>query len=101
MRLVFRPEAERELLEAQAWYDLQAPGLGLEFARMADAAISSIMRGPLSYHRIEGDYRRILFRRFPYMFIYLPHQTEILVVSCFHQKREPNTWLNNLPDSSV
>ena len=33
MRVVFRPEARAELLEARAWYDSRAAGLGLEFAR--------------------------------------------------------------------
>ena len=30
MLVVFRPEAEQELLEAQAWYESRAMGLGFE-----------------------------------------------------------------------
>ncbi len=33
MDVIFRPEAEAELLEAQAWYESRSPGLGFEFAR--------------------------------------------------------------------
>ncbi len=35
MLVVLRPEAEHELLEAQAWYESKALGLGFEFARAA------------------------------------------------------------------
>jgi hypothetical protein len=48
MQFVLRPEAAQELLDAQAWYEAQIPGLGFEFARMADAAIASVLRNPLS-----------------------------------------------------
>lgn len=40
MLVVLRPEAEQELLEAQAWYESKALGLGFEFARAADAAVA-------------------------------------------------------------
>jgi hypothetical protein len=45
MLVVLRPEAEQELLEAQAWYESKALGLGFEFARAADAAVASALRG--------------------------------------------------------
>jgi hypothetical protein len=47
MLVVLRPEAEQELLEAQAWYESKALGLGFEFARAADAAVASALRKPL------------------------------------------------------
>ncbi len=93
MLVVFRPEAEQELLEAQAWYESKAVGLGFEFARAADAAVASAVRNPLGHLRIEEEFRRVLFRKFPYMLIYLPSPNELLVVSFFHQHREPGVWL--------
>ncbi len=96
MRLVLRPEAEQELLDARDWYEAQAPGLGFEFARMADAAIASVLRHPLAYQRVEGEFRRILFRRFPYMLIYLSTPDELIVISCFHQSRDPDFMQSKL-----
>jgi len=96
MRLVVRPEAEQELLEAQAWYESKAQGLGFEFARAADAAVSSALRNPFGYARIEAEFRRVLLRKFPYSLIYLPSDEELLVVSFFHQYREPGVWLERL-----
>lgn len=92
MQLVFRPEAEAELLEAQAWYETRALGLGLEFARAVDAAVASALRTPLAYSRIEGEFRRVILRRFPYGVIYLPSASELLVVACFHHSRKPGSW---------
>lgn len=70
MRIAFRPEALNELLEAKAWYERQAPGLGLEFARAVEASIASAVRTPEVYPLIEGDCRRALLRRFPYSVIF-------------------------------
>lgn len=79
-------------MEAQIWYEQKAPGLGLEFARTEDAVVSSMTREPLAYTLIEGEFRRIILRRFPYSLIYLPGSKEIIIVSCFHYHREPGSW---------
>src|SRR3989304_4702170 len=93
MLVVLRPEAEQELLEAQAWYESKALGLGFEFARAADAAVASALCNPFGRLRIEEEFRGVLFRNFPYTPIYLPSPDELLVVSFFHQHREPRAWL--------
>ncbi|MDP1941215.1 MAG: type II toxin-antitoxin system RelE/ParE family toxin, partial [Gallionella sp.] len=84
MRLIFRPEAERELLQAQAWYESISPGLGLEFAQAAETAIAAALRNPSGHRRIQDDFRRVLFRKFPYSLVYMYDQAELVVVSCFH-----------------
>ena len=91
MLVLLRPEAEQELLEAQAWYEFQALGLCLEFARAADAAVASALRNPPGHLRIEEEFCRVLFRKFPCLLTYLPSPDELLVVSFFHQHREQ--WL--------
>ena len=49
MNLVFRPEAQKELLDAMAWYEERAVGLGFEFARAVDLAVERIRRMPLTF----------------------------------------------------
>lgn len=93
---MFRPEALRELLEAQAWYEMQSVGLGFEFARAVDAAVEKVLRMPLGYPRIEAEFRHVITRRFPYSIIYIPLDQTLLVVSCFHHRRKPGTWAQNL-----
>ncbi len=96
MLVVLRPEAEQELLEAQAWYESKARGLGFEFARAAEVAVATALRNPFGHFRIGENYRRVLFRKFPYTLIYLPAPDELLVVAFFHQHREPNAWFERL-----
>lgn len=96
MQLVFRPEAQAELLEAQAWYEARSPGLGFEFARAIDAAVTRALRTPLTFPRIDADFRHVAARKFPYSIIYYASEAEVVVVSCFHHSRRPGSWLRNV-----
>jgi len=84
MRIAFRPEARAEVIEAKAWYERQASGLGLEFARAVEASISSAVRMPEAYPVIEVECRRALLRRFPHAVIFRLSSEELLVVAVFH-----------------
>jgi plasmid stabilization system protein ParE len=90
MRVQFRPEAKAEALEAKAWYETHAPGLGYEFARALEAAIQSAVRNPLAFASIEGECRRVLMRRFPYSVVFRLGPKSMLVVAVFHHRREPS-----------
>jgi hypothetical protein len=58
MRVLFRPEARTKVLEVKDWYEAKVPGLGLEFARVLDAAVQSAARMPLAFPSIGGECRR-------------------------------------------
>ena len=98
MQLVFRPEALKELLEAQAWYEDRSPGLGFEFARAIDAAVVRALRTPLDFACVESSFRHVIARKFPYSIIDHPSESELVVVSCFHHRRRPGSWLRNIQD---
>jgi plasmid stabilization system protein ParE len=91
MRVLFRPDARAEVLEAQAWYESRASGLGMEFARSVDAAVASAVRTPESFALVTGSCRRILLRRFPFSLVYRVRGDEFLVVAVFHHRRNPIT----------
>jgi plasmid stabilization system protein ParE len=65
-RLIIRPQAEFDLEDAFAWYELQETGLGSEFVRAIDNCISTVGRNPQAYRQIYRQARRVLVRRFPY-----------------------------------
>lgn len=98
MHIVFRPEALKELLEAQAWYEARSVGLGFEFARAVDAAVTRAVRTPLTFPCIEAEFRHVILRKFPYSIIFYASECELVVVSCFHQRRRPGSWVRNLQD---
>ena len=64
MLVVLRPEAEGELLKAQAWYELKALGLGFEFARAADAAVASALAIPLGIYALRKSSVEYYFASF-------------------------------------
>ena len=96
MRVIFRPQARAELIEARAWYEERSPGLGSEFARAVDSAVERARRMPRAFRFIEADFRQVVMRRFPYSIIYYATDTELVVVSCFHHSRRPGAWTRNV-----
>ena len=89
MRILFRPEARTEALEARAWHEARSVGLGLEFARSLDAAIATAFRNPAAYSLVEGDCRRILLRKFPFSLVHRVRADEFVVIAIFHHRRSP------------
>jgi toxin ParE1/3/4 len=69
-RIVVRPEAESEFVEAAEWYEARSPGLGAEFLRALDATIAGIERNRFVQATVFGEVRRALMRRFPYGVFY-------------------------------
>lgn len=65
-RVVFRPEAEDEVLETRGWYEQRREGLGAEFASAVDAMVEHIVMSPLAFPCAHGETRRAVLRRFPY-----------------------------------
>ena len=96
MRLLVRPEAQKEIFAAQSWYEDRAQGLGLEFARAVDTVVERICRTPSAFACLDGPYRHLILRKFPYSIVYHAWESEIVVVSCFHHRRKPASWMRNL-----
>jgi hypothetical protein len=50
-----RPEAERDLADAAAWYEEQRQGLGRQFLEETQVLLSSISENPLAYSLYIGQ----------------------------------------------
>ncbi|HRQ87646.1 MAG TPA: type II toxin-antitoxin system RelE/ParE family toxin [Bacteroidia bacterium] len=86
-----------EATEAAEYYETQVFGLGADFLDELDAAIQRIIDFPKAWGIISGDCRHCSLHRFPYTVIYEEESPEeILIVSVFHQHREPLSWKRNL-----
>lgn len=97
MRHRFLSSALRELSEAAAFYDDRVPGLGTDFLEEVDAAVRRVLQFPEAWGRLSEGFRRCSLRRFPYILVYtILDDGEILIVSVFHQSREPRSWRDNL-----
>lgn len=91
-RLVYRPEAEQEILAAAEWYDGRGAGLAAEFLRAFDAVLASVERNPLQYAEVHPRMRSALLRRFPYRILFSVSDEEIVVLSCTHWRQNPRRW---------
>ena len=91
-RLRFRPRARAELLEARDWYEARSPGLGLEFARAVEAALSVVLRMPEAFAPLRPDVRHAVLRRFPYSILYAYENGVVIVLTVHHHKKAPTRW---------
>ena len=92
MKVLIEPEAEAEIEVAAAWYQMEAPGLGNEFLRAVEIAVSILGRQPMAFTIAYGRTRRIGLRRFPWSLFYEIDADQIAILACLHQHRDPQSW---------
>ena len=94
LRLIVRPEAEADILEAALWYESREPGLGLEVIAEIHAAIDRALENPMAYLLLRKDphLRRILARRFPYRIFYTVKSDVLVVFAILHAARDERYW---------
>jgi hypothetical protein len=95
--LEIRDEAIADINIASAWYDLQRPGLGLEFYAAVRAAMRKLPNNPLQ-HRIRVRRWRVRWayphpRRFPYRIMFVIENDVIRVYAVVHAARHDRSWL--------
>jgi plasmid stabilization system protein ParE len=90
--VVFRPQAERELLDAEQWYEERGPGLGRQFRAAVDQTVASVSTSPLRFPIVEADKRRALVSLFPYALYFALVDDCVVVVGVLHARRDPAVW---------
>jgi plasmid stabilization system protein ParE len=90
--VVWIPDANEDLLEARAWYDSIRPELGERFALAVEATVEAVAERPLQFPVVYRDRRRAGVRRFPYGMFFEVEERRIVVIACFHGKRNPRRW---------
>ncbi len=97
--LVLLPEAKTDIEEAYLWYEDQSLGLGMEFLRCIEAALTSVQRNPMIYPAVHEMYRRALVRRFPFAILFGTEAEgkRCVIYSVFHCSQDPEKWRSRLP----
>ena len=91
--VIFTLSARAELIDAQDWYENEAPGLGRRFRAAVDAVIQRMSANPRQFPVIYKSIHRALLRRFPYSLLFVIEADETLtVIACFHGSRDPGHW---------
>jgi len=94
LRLIVRPEAEADIMEAALWYEGRAPGMGLEVTAELHAAVERALANPLAYLllRKHPQVRRVLTRRFPYRIFFIVRSDALIVFAVLHAARHERYW---------
>lgn len=95
-RLVIRPDALVEIEEAAAWYKPRRRFLDRDFINTVNAGIRAIAENPERFPIREDDARFLVLPRFPYSIIYQVTDDEVIILSCFHERRDPAEWKRRL-----
>ena len=90
--VVWLPEANAELRAALEHYSNIRPELGQRFAEAVVDTLERIAAAPLLYAIVDEGRRRAGVHRFPYGLFFLVEETRMVVIACFHGRRDPKQW---------
>lgn len=95
-RLLFRPLAEAQIIEAFNSYGLSSKSRAQNWMDALDVAFTSIEHFPLSYAVPFDEVRRVKIKDFPFLLLFFveekPTGREATVVACVHERGDPQTW---------
>ncbi|MES1940708.1 hypothetical protein T5B8_10717 [Salinisphaera sp. T5B8] len=84
-----RRAAERDVVEAQQWYEQQQAGLAAEFNAEFNALMDRLAEAPFLYPQKYRGVRRAVLRRFPFLIWYQVQESRITILACTHGKANP------------
>ena len=87
-----RPEAQRDIGDAAAWYEAQREGLGHEFLDELARTLKLVGANPTLYPLVHRQTRRALLHRFPFAVFYRAEDRQVMVIAVMHAKRSPRHW---------
>lgn len=90
--LLIIDDTETDIKDAVEWYRGVGTGLDDEFIRAVDASLHAICRNPSLYPEVYKNVRRGLLRKFPYGIYYFVFEETVVVLACFHSRRNPQDW---------
>ena len=92
MRIVYRPKAVDDVVEARRWYESQQDGLGVVFEKAVKATISIAGEFPLAGFELLPNVRRLVVRSFPFVVLYTVEDERIVVFRVIHGRLDPASW---------
>lgn len=84
--------AEAELRAAARYYNVELPGLGLDFIEEFAQVLKRILAHPQAGSPVGSGMRRQLLRRFPFSVFYLIEGTMVVILAVAHHSRKPDYW---------
>ena len=94
--VLFRPEAEEEMIASAVFYETKSNGLGHKFLNEIARSLDLISSSPKTWPVFFDDIKRFLLQRFPFGLLYEIHDDYIYIIAVMHLHREPFYWKNRL-----
>ena len=91
-RLIVRPEAELDALEAASWYEGERTDLGTEFLDELRTTFSRVEEGPERFPVVFREVRRAILHRFPFGVFFIVESDRAVVLALTHLRRHPRAW---------
>jgi plasmid stabilization system protein ParE len=66
--------------------------VGERFALAVEATVEALAEYPLQFPLVYRSRRRAGVRRFPYGIFFEVQDNRIVVIACFHGRRDPRRW---------
>jgi hypothetical protein len=92
MAVILTPVANQEMLDASAYYESQAVGLGTRFLAEVGKAANRIEQLPEAWPMVSSRSRRVLLDVFPYALIYQLFGNDSYIIAVAHLKRREGYW---------
>jgi toxin ParE1/3/4 len=92
MLVRFHAEAEAEMIEAAAYYEMQQAKLGKRFLTSVRDAINRIQINPMLFSVVEFEVRRCRIKTFPFDILFQILSDQLVVIAVMHLHRNPDYW---------
>ena len=97
-QIIVRPPAVEDVVDAAAWYEAHAQGLGEELIDEILLALRRAVSNPELFRvvRRAGEVRRILTERFPYRIFFSVVGSTLYVHAVLHGARHDRRWIERV-----
>lgn len=86
------PAADFDIVDSIQWYEAQETGLGRRFEATLESMIELISQNPKKFPKVDGEVRRTIVRRFPFIILFTATDDLISIFAVFHTSRNPMIW---------
>jgi plasmid stabilization system protein ParE len=94
--ITWRPQAQEDFDKAYAWHERQKNGLGDEFAQKIDETLERLRKNARIHRKVFEEVRRAVVEKFTYCVYYYIEDDVVVILSVFHDKRNPDIWKSRI-----
>ena len=95
-RVEFGEGARTDYLDIVGHYASIREELGQSFTVAFQDAIEHIKALPYGWEQLPGGFRKKRIAGFPYILVYRPEPSKVVVLAVFHAGRRPYFWLDRV-----